>query len=49
MLSQEYKKELIDQTLGYLLEDNLLEEMLHVAKVRETHAHEIIVHVHKGF
>ena len=45
MLSQEYKKELIDQTLGYLLEDNLLVEMLQVAKVRETHAHEIIVHV----
>lgn len=45
MLSQEKKKQLIRENLGFILEEDLLEELSHVAKFRETETDEIIVHV----
>jgi len=45
MLSTEKKKQLIRENLGYFLEEELLEEMSHLAKFRETETDEIIVHV----
>jgi CRP/FNR family transcriptional regulator len=45
MLNQEEKKQLIIESIGYLLEPELIEEMSSVAKIRETLANEIVIHV----
>ena len=39
------KKELLNDTLGYLLEEELIQEMSKIARVRETVTDEIIIHV----
>ena len=39
------KKELLNDTLGYLLEEELIQEMSEIARVRETVTDEIIIHV----
>jgi len=39
------KKDLLNQTLGYLLEEDLIQEMSEIARVRETVTDEIIIHV----
>ena len=39
------KKELLHETLGYLLEEELIQEMSEIARVRETVTDEIIIHV----
>ena len=45
MLSKEEKKQLIFDSVGYLLEESLINEMAEVAKIRETLADEVIIHV----
>ena len=45
MLNPSDKLKLIDNTVGYLLEPELIQEMSEVARVRETGLDEIIVHV----
>ncbi len=45
MLKKEDKRKLIQETLGYLLEPELIDEMSEVARFRETIAEEVIVHV----
>jgi CRP/FNR family transcriptional regulator len=45
MFKLENKLQLLQDHLGYLLEAELLEQMAQVAKIRETTADEIIVHV----
>lgn len=45
MQNLENKKTWLTDSLGYVLEDALIQEMAEVAKVRETVAGEIIVHV----
>jgi CRP/FNR family transcriptional regulator len=39
------KKNLLQQTLGYLLEEPLIDEMSKIARIRETVQDEIIIHV----
>lgn len=39
------KKQLLYDTIGYILEDELIEEMSKIAKIRETVQDEIIIHV----
>lgn len=39
------KKKLLSDSIGYILEDALLEEMSQIAKIRETIQDEIIIHV----
>ncbi len=39
------KKQLITDSLGYVLEEELIDEMSEIARIRETVADEIIVHV----
>jgi CRP/FNR family transcriptional regulator len=45
MLSSIDKKSNIEQSIGYLFEEELLEEMVKIARLRETIADEIIIHV----
>lgn len=45
MLSLENKLQLLKDHLGYILEEDLLDEMAHVAKLRETATNEIVVNV----
>lgn len=45
MQNFENKKELLNETLGYLLEEELIQEMSEIARVRETITDEIIIHV----
>ncbi len=45
MLSKEDKRKLIEESLGYILEPELITEMSEVARFRETVTDEIIVHV----
>jgi CRP/FNR family transcriptional regulator len=45
MLKSENKLRLLQEHLGYILEEGLLEEMAQVAKVRETATDEIVVNV----
>ncbi|MEN9699066.1 MAG: hypothetical protein RLZZ301_264 [Bacteroidota bacterium] len=45
MQTEQSKRELLEAQLGYILEPALLDEMAQIAKLRETHADEIIVHV----
>ncbi len=39
------KKQLLHDTIGYILEEELIEEMSKIAKIRETVQDEIIIHV----
>ena len=39
------KKSLLTEALGYLLEEELIQEMSEIARVRETVTDEIIIHV----
>ncbi|MCF8269697.1 MAG: Crp/Fnr family transcriptional regulator [Crocinitomicaceae bacterium] len=39
------KKQLLHDTIGYILEEGLIEEMSKIAKIRETVQDEIIIHV----
>ena len=39
------KKQLLHDTIGYILEEGLIEEMSKIAKIRETIQDEIIIHV----
>ena len=39
------KKQLLHDTIGYILEEGLIEEMSKIAKIRETFQDEIIIHV----
>ena len=39
------KKQLLHESIGYILEADLLEEMSHIAKIRETIQDEVIIHV----
>lgn len=45
MLKSESKLEILKSQLGYILENELIEEMASVAKVRETNTDEVVVHV----
>jgi CRP/FNR family transcriptional regulator len=45
MLSKVEKKQLIVDSVGYLLEESLIDEMAEVAKIRETLAEEVIIHI----
>ena len=45
MQNFENKKELLNETLGYLLEEELIQEMSEIARVRETITDEIIIQV----